>query len=87
MANTNAEVVRPPDRADWMSCDHGHWEMRELCAVCAEASVIAYASTAESNLAREILKMIESFAFSIVDRKYIDQHLRVLFTRLNVKID
>jgi len=46
MANTNAEVVRPPDRADWMSCDHGfHWEMRELCAVCAEASVIAYAST------------------------------------------
>lgn len=48
--------TRMPDRSDWVNCDHGAWELREVCARCAERSIVQY----RADLLREVRAAVEA---------------------------
>lgn len=100
MANTKAEVKRHPLAVawdEWLTSEEGRsaaqWESLPKNGTAnrylenrLSRAFNAGASTAESNLAREVLNEIDAMPWNpAVD--YVDTRLRELFTRLNVKID
>lgn len=97
MANTNAEMKRHPLAIawdEWLTSPEGkgctHFSNLTGAAYLEnrlQSAFMAGASTAESNLAREVLAAVGQLNAPPHDHNMVAIRLRDLFTRLNVKIE